>query len=97
MLPVIGHLTDSPDEQPLQQPYRDVGVSPMTQVTLPSILKRAVRDIVLNNPSVYDYYAARTSRLDLEPESAVPVSSMFEPVSQKCSDFTSTSMSKRLV
>ena len=75
-------LTESPDEQPLQQPYRDVGVSPMTPVTLPSTLKRAVRDTVMNHPSVFDHFAAQTSKLDVAPESSVPVSAMFVPVSQ---------------
>ena len=75
-------LTVSPDEVPLRQPFRetfDVGVSPMTEVSVPSTIKRTVRDAVMN----HRYFVNRNSHLDTAPESAVPVSAMFEPVSQE--------------
>ena len=75
-------FTESPDVVPLRQPHRDVGLSPMTQPSLPSALQRAVRDAVVNNPSVFEHYAAYAPgvpSLDASHESAVPVSSMFAP------------------
>ena len=75
-------LTNSPDVVPLQQPFRatfDVGVSPMTQVYIPSTIKRSVRETVINHP----YFADRTTHLDAAPKSLVPVSAMFEPELQE--------------